>query len=141
MRKLLTHQVPKRTLLSLQNTCLITMESPLFPAESLPHAVSLTDVLLSYASECFCVLVTDCMQDLGSFLCLLESAVPSIICYSVEHLSVAVTVPIECFSQRGGCAVSASQLVEALQDKLEGQRFGSILGHWNFLLSKSFWEV
>jgi len=68
MEKLLTHQVPKRTLLSLQNTCPITVESPLFPAESLPHAVILMGVLLSYASECFHVPVTGCMQALGSFV-------------------------------------------------------------------------
>jgi hypothetical protein len=132
MKKLLTHQVPKRTLLSLWNTCLITMESPLFSAESLPHGVTLTGVLLSYASECLRVPVTGCMQALGSFVCLVESAVPSLICYSEEHLSVAVTVHISakrmCLSKRG-YAVSVSQLVEALRDKLEGQRFGSMSGH------------
>ena len=62
MENLLTSQVPKRTLLSVQKTCLITMESPLFPAESLPHAVTLTGIHLSYASVCFCIPVTDCMQ-------------------------------------------------------------------------------
>ena len=105
MKKLLTHQVPKRTLLSLQNTCLITMESPLFPAESFPHAVTLTGVLLSYASACFRVAVTGCMHDLGSCVCLVGSAVPSIICYSVEYLSVAVTVHFSanrmCLSKKG----------------------------------------
>jgi len=88
------------------------MESSLFPAESLPPAMSLMDVLLSYASECFRVSITGCMQDLGSFVCLLESAVPSIICYSVEHLSVAVTVHISanrmCLSKRGVRSVSVT---------------------------------
>lgn len=88
------------------------MESPLFPAESLPHAVTLTGILLSYASECFRVPVTGCMQALGSLVCLVESAVPSIICYSVEHLSVAVTVHISAnrisLSERGVCSVSVT---------------------------------
>jgi len=112
MEKLLTHQVPKKTLLSLQNTCLITMESPLFPAEPLPHAVTLTCVLLSHASECFHVPVTGCMQAIGSFVCLVESVAPFIICYSVEHLSVAVTVHINanrmCLSKRGAHSVSVT---------------------------------
>lgn len=85
------------------------MESPLFPTESLPYAVTLMGVLLSYASECFCVPVTGCMQALGSFVWLVESA---------EYLSVAMTVHISanrmCLSKRGGYAVSVSQLDEAL---------------------------
>jgi len=80
------------------------MESPLFPTESLPYAVTLMGVLLSYASECFCVPVTGCMQALGSFVCLVESA---------EYLSVAMTVHISanrmCLSKRGGgvCSVNS----------------------------------
>jgi hypothetical protein len=88
------------------------MESPLFPAESLPHAVTLTGVLLSFASECFRVPVTGCMQALGSSVCLVESAVPSIICYSVEHLQVAVKVHISanrmCLSKRAVHSVSVT---------------------------------
>jgi len=108
------------------------MESPLFSAESLPYAVTVMGVLLSYASECFCVPVTGCMQALESFVCLVES---------VEYLSVAVTVHISVCLKEVGYVVSVSQLVEALRDKLEGQRFGSMSGHWNFSLRKSFQEV
>lgn len=72
----------------------------------------------------------------------MESAVPSFTFYGVEHMSMVMTVhnsANKCVSQRGGYAVS--HLVEALRDKMEGQMFGSMLGHWDFSLTKSFQEV